>query len=256
MVTFTLPKELRSLAKQHSVIVYNALMSCAASTLKTFAKNDARCGEHIGLTVVLHTHTRRLDYHPHAHVVIPNGGLSKDKRHWYVKLGSYLFNGWALATVFRARLLKLIQQQGLTLPNTPKHWVAHAKKIGRGLPALQYLSRYLYRGVISQKNILSDQDGQITFAYRDNTQQRQTRTLDADDFVKLVLQHVLPKGFRRVRDYGFLHGNAKETLKRVQWALKVIVPPDITRERATWQCPRCAGVMHIVAVRYRRIDSG
>jgi hypothetical protein len=256
MVTFTLPKELRSLAKQHSVIVYNALMSCAASTLKTFAKNDAKCGEHIGLTVVLHTHTRRLDYHPHAHVVIPNGGLSKDKRLWQVKPGAYLFNSRALSTVFRARLLKQLHAQGLTLPSTPKRWVVHAKKMGQGLPALQYLSRYLYRGVISEKNIISDRDGQITFAYRDNTQQRQTRTLDASAFLKLVLQHVLPKGFRRVRDYGFLHGNAKATLKRVQWALQVTVPPDIHRERPVWSCPHCAGVMHIVAVRYRRIDSG
>jgi hypothetical protein len=88
--------------------------------------------------------------------------------------------------------------------------------VGRGLPGLQCLSRYLYRGVIDEKNILSDQNGQITFVYRDNKQQRHTSTLGANDFTKLVLQHVLPKGFRRARDYGFLHGNAKKTLKRVR----------------------------------------
>jgi hypothetical protein len=256
MVTFTLPKELRDLAKQHSKTVFDALMSCAASTLKTFALNDAKCGDHIGLTVILHTHTRRLDYHPHAHVIIPNGGLSRSKTLWQCKPGDYLFNSRTLATVFRASVLKTLQRQGLDLPDTPKRWVAHCKKVGRGLPALQYLSRYLYRGVISEKNILSDRDGQITFGYRDNQQQNQTRTLSADHFIKLVLQHVLPKGFRRVRDYGFLHGNAKQTLNRVQRALQVNAPIIQQRPRPTWRCKHCGGEMHIVHVYRRRFDTG
>jgi hypothetical protein len=256
MVTFTLPKELRALAKQHPKTVYDALMSCAASTLKTFALNDAKCGDHIGLTAILHTHTRRLDFHPHVHVVLPNGGLSRNKALWQTKAGAYLFNSRALATVFRARVLKTLQQQALGLPDTPRQWVAHCKKVGRGLPALQYLSRYLYRGVIAEKNILCDQNGQITFRYRDNKQQHQTRTLKSNDFLKLVLQHVLPKGFRRVRDYGYLHGNAKQTLKRVQWALQVDPPKIEQRERPSWHCKHCGGAMHIVSTYRRRFNSG
>jgi hypothetical protein len=255
MVTFTLPKELRTVAKRHPKIVYDALMGCAASTLKTFALNDAKCGDHIGLTAILHTHTRRLDYHPHVHVIIPNGGLSKHKTLWQTKPGDYLFNSRALATVFRARVLNALQPE-ISLPSTPRQWVAHCKKVGRGLPALQYLSRYLYRGVISEKNILSERDGQITFRYRDNQQQNQTRTLKVNDFLKLVLQHVLPKGFRRVRDYGFLHGNAKQTLKRVQWALQVAAPKIEQRERPTWHCKRCGGGMHIISTYRRRFNSG
>lgn len=250
MVTFTLPKELRAVAKQHPKCVYDALMGCAASTLKTFALNDSKCGDHIGLTALLHTHTRRLDYHPHVHVIMPNGGLSKDKALWQTKAGDYLFNSHALATVFRARVLKVLQPE-ISLPNTPKRWIAHCKKVGRGLPALQYLSRYLYRGVISEKNILKQRDGQITFRYRDNQQQNQTRTLKVNDFVTLVLQHVLPKGFRRVRDYGFLHGNAKQTLKRVQWALQIAAPKIEQRERPRWQCKHCGADMHIIST-YRR----
>ena len=256
MVTFTLPRELRAFAKQHQRIVYDALMSEAASTLKTFALNDTKCGDHIGLTGILHTHTRRLDYHPHAHVIIPNGGLSKNKALWQRKSGRYLFNGRALATVFRARVLKSLKQQGYDLPATPKQWIVHCKKVGRGLPALQYLSRYLYRGVISEKNILKSRDGQITFRYRDNQQQNQTRTLSTADFLKLVLQHVLPKGFRRVRDYGFLHGNAKQTLKRVQWALQVSVPKIEPRERPSWHCKHCGGDMHIISTYRRRFETG
>ena len=256
MVTFTLPKELRPLAKRHPKIVYDALMSCAASTLKSFALNDAKCGDHIGLTVILHTHTRRLDFHPHVHVVIPNGGLSKDRRLWKRKPGKYLFNSRALAIVFRARVLKSLQQQELDLSDTPRRWVAHCKKVGRGLPALQYLSRYLYRGVISEKNILKHQNGQITFRFSDNKQQSQTRTLSANDFLKLVLQHVLPKGFRRVRDYGFLHGNAKRTLQRVQWALQVSAPKIKKRERPAWHCKHCGGQMHIIRFYRPRFDNG
>lgn len=138
----TLPAELRALTKQHPKIVHEALLSCAASTLKTFALKDAKCGDHIGLTAILHTHTSRLDFHQHVHVVIPNGGLSKDRRLWQSIAGKYPLNQNTLATVFRARVLKALQQKELDLPRTPKEWFAHCKKVGRGLPALQYLSRY------------------------------------------------------------------------------------------------------------------
>jgi hypothetical protein len=150
----------------------------------------------------------------------------------------------------------VILQPEIGLPSTPRQWIVHCKKVGRGLPALQYLSRYLYRGVISEKNILNDRDGQITFRYRDNQQQNQTRSLGANHFLKLILQHVLPKGFRRVRDYGFLHGNAKQTLKRVQWALQVAAPKIEQRERPSWHCKHCGGGMPIISTYRRRFNSG
>ncbi len=259
MVTFTLPYELRRIAKHHSKTVYDALMDCAASTLKTFAKNDIKCAEHIGFSTVLHTHTRKLDYHPHVHVVFPNGGLSKDKALWQSKPGNYLFNGKALACVFRARLLRALRAADLDLPCTPKHWIVHCKQIGKGLPAFKYLSRYLYRGVISENNILSDRDGQITFRYQDNKGKSRTRCLDSKAFIALVLQHVLPKGFRRVRDYGFVHGNAKQTLKRVQWALQVVVPSGPIRpkrQRPIWRCKHCATPLVIIGFCRRRFESG
>jgi len=191
--------------------------------------------------------------------VIPNGGLSNSRGQWLSKPGNYLFNARALATVFRACVLEELRNSlaktGLVLPATPTRWIAHCKKVGRGLPALLYLSRYLYRGVISENNILSERNGQITFRYCDNKQHSQTRTLNAADFIKLVLQYVLPKGFRRVRDYGYLHGNAKPTLKRVQWALQVSVPIIQPRPRPVWLCKRCGGQMHIVRTYRRRLDT-
>jgi hypothetical protein len=105
-------------------------------------------------------------------------------------------------------------------------WVVDCKHVGQGKPALQYLSRYLYRGVISENNIVANDDGRVTFKYIDsNTGQSQYRTLKGEDFLWLVLQHVLPKGFRRVRDYGFLHGNPTEETESLHDANPEIDPP-------------------------------
>jgi hypothetical protein len=126
----------------------------------------------------------------------------------------YLFNGIALAKVFRGRFLEAIQEAGLIIPpKVPEKWVAHCVNVGRGMEALKYLSRYLYHGVISEKNIVSNQNGQGTFKYIDiEAGATKLRTLQGEEFLHLIVQHVLSKGFRRVRDYGFLHSNAKKLL--------------------------------------------
>lgn len=256
MVTFTLPAELRPVARRYPAVVYNAIMDCAASTLKTFAGNDRRIGSRIGMTAILHTHSRSKEYHPHVHVVMPNGGVTENRRQWQTKPGKYLFNGRTLATVFRARVLDQLAQQGHRLTNVPTKWVVHCKRVGSGLPALKYLSRYLYRGVMPEKDILYERDGCITFQYWDNQRHRQTRTVPVDRFIRLVLQHVLPKGFRRVREYGFLNGNARTTLKKVQWALQVVIPKQPERPRPDWRCPHCGGVMKIISTKRKRVDDG
>jgi len=199
------------------------------------------------MTAVLHTHTRRLDYHPHVHVVVPGGGVNKRRNQWKKIKGKYLFNGFQLATVFRARLLKAIRQSGLTAPITPKKWVVQCKQVGRGLPALKYLSRYLYRGVISNQNIISDDGTHVTFRYKDSkTSTMKTRRLRGENFIALVLQHTLPKGFRRSRDYGFLHGNAKRLLKIVQWVLQVSIPKPDPAVRPRFICRQCQSLMSVI----------
>jgi hypothetical protein len=203
MVTFTLPHELRQLAFCHQTIVYNALFTCATSTLKDFGLNPHHLGADIGMTAVLHTHTRRLDYHPHVHVIVPGGGIDSARKLWIKKKDKYLFNELALAKVFRARFLAAMTEQGITLPqNVPNKWVVDCAHVGQGKPALKYLSRYLYRGVLSEKNMVSNHNGQVTFKYIESkTGTTRYRTLNGEDFCWLVLQHVLSKGFRRVRDY-------------------------------------------------------
>jgi len=103
MVTFTLPYELRALTWYHQKKVYNILFSCASGTLQDFGLNPKNLGAEIGMTVVLHTHNRKMDFHPHVHAVVPGGGVDKHRRQWKKKKGKYLFNQTAMANVFRPR---------------------------------------------------------------------------------------------------------------------------------------------------------
>jgi len=156
MATFTLPYELRSLAWDNQTLIYNLLFACTSSTLKDFGLNPKNLGADIAMTAVLHTHNRRLDYHPHIHVVVPGGGVDKAKKQWKKKKSKYLFNEFAVAKVFHARFLEALTNAGLSLPNSvPKKWVVHCTHAGKGLSALKYLSRYLYRCVIGENNIVS-----------------------------------------------------------------------------------------------------
>ena len=248
MVTFTLPAELRSLTWHHQKTCYNFLLQCARSTLMTFARNDSALGADIGMTMVLHTHSRRLDYHPHVHVIVPGVCVNKLRKQCTRLKGKYLFNEFALAKVFRARFLELMEQVGFTPQEIPAKWVVDCRHVGKGLPALQYLSRYLYRGVISERDILADDGDRVTFGYVDgNTGQYRTRTVAGEAFLWLVYQHVLPKGFRRIRDCGFLNGNGKSTLRRLQIALNVLVEKFIPAPRPTYLCKVCGEPLSITA---------
>jgi len=258
MATFTLPYQLRSMAWHKQTLVYNLLFACVSSTLKDFGANPKNLGADIGMTAVLHTHNRRLDYHPHIHVLVPGGGVDKARKQWKKKKDKYLFNEFALAKVFRARFLDALNKTGLCLPNSlPDKWVVDCKHVGKGLSALKYLSRYLYRGVISENNIVSNQNGYITFKYGESrTGKNRYRTVKGEDFLWLVLQHVLPKGFRRVRDYGFLHGNARKLLALVQIVLQVLIEACTSRPRPVFKCPKCQAPMQIICFRQPAWASG
>ena len=251
MVTFTLPYELRSLTWYHQETVYSIFFTCVAGTLKDFGLNPKNLGAEIGMTMALHTNNRKLDFHPHIHVVVPGGGVNKRRRQWKKKKGKYLFNKKAMAKVFRARFLTALNEAGFSIPKRiPEEWVVDCTHVGKGISALKYLSRYLYRGVISEKNIVSNQNGQVTFKYIESkTGNTLYRTLKGEDFLHLILQHVLPKGFRRVRDYGFLHGNAKKLLSLVQLILHVVIEAIKQRPRPVFKCPCCKSPMVILGFR-------
>ena len=258
LVTFTLPFELRSLTWHHQKVVYSIFFTCVSSTLKDFGLNPKNLGAEIGMTMVLHTNNRKLDFHPHIHVVVPGGGIDKRRRQWKKKKGKYLFNQDAMAKVFRARFLAALNEAGLSIPqNVPAKWVVDCKQVGKGITALKYLSKYLYRGVISEKNIISNQNGQVTFKYIESkTGDTRYRTLKGEDFLHLIMQHVLPKGFRRTRDYGFLHSNAKKILHLVQLILYVVIKGIEQRLRPVFKCPCCKSPMAILGFRRIAWESG
>lgn len=254
MVTFTIPRELRTLAWQHQSLVYDMLFKAAHETLLTVGRNNH--GLELAMTAVLHTHKRDKGYHPHLHAVVPGGGLlvSERGRAWQSLSEQYLINEFALATVFRGIFLRLLFEHGLPLPyGIPKQWVTDVRNVGRGEKALKYLSRYLYRGVISENDILVDSNNKVTFRYRESqTQQLRTKTLAAETFLWKLLTHVLPRGFRRVRDYGFLHGNAKVKLKRIQLLLQVKLKRKKAKPKGM-HCRKCEKPMHIDLVVPKKI---
>lgn len=222
MVTFTLPRQLHTLAWQHQRLVYDLLLKLAWQTLSDFGLNDPRLQGRIGAHAVLHTHSRRLDFHPHVHFIVPAGALDPKHRLWRRKNGTYLFHQGNLAKVFRAKWFQALNDQGLRVNATvPKDWVVDCKHVGRGDKALTYLGKYLYRGVLQEKNILRCENGQVTFRYTENTGAVNTRTLPGAEFLWLLLQHVLPKGFRRSRDYGFLHSNSKPLIQLLQYLFRL-----------------------------------
>lgn len=266
LITFTLPAELRGLAWSHQQTVYGALMQCAWDTLAQFSRNHRQLKGTAGAVGVLHTHSRRLEFHPHVHLAMP--GAAFDAKHglWRSlrktnKGGYYLFNHKALAAVFRGKLLAALNAQGLTVPVClPEHWVVDCKSVGNGQKALVYLGRYLYRGVIQEGDIMRCADGQVTFRYRDSdTGKNTTRTVNGAHFLWLVLQHVLPKGFRRSRNFGLLHPNCKhrQRLRLLRMGLKPSAMATGTpgmqpsaqptlSDRPKLQCLCCGSAMVIV----------
>ena len=253
MVTFTLPAQLRSLAWQHQRVIYSLLFSIGWEVLLSFGLKDKALSGKLGATAVLHTHSRSLDYHPHVHFVLPAGAINQQQKLWRKKSGKYLFNHHNLAKVFKAKWFEALKENKLWVNETlPGKWVVDCKQVGQGDKALVYLGKYLYRGVIQEKQIIKNQNGQVTFTYVDNTNTRRTRTLPGAEFLWLLLKHVLPRGFRRARDYGFLHGNSKRLIHLLHLILGFVTPviQEVEKaQRKPFCCHHCGGFMKVIATR-------
>lgn len=256
LLTFTLPAELRDLAWRHQRTLYAILFDCAWAVVNTFSQNDKHLQGRPGAVAVLHTHSRRLDFHPHVHLAMPAAALDTQTRRWRTKRRGgkegcgYLFNHRALAKVFRAKVLAALSQAGLALPTgVPAQWVVDCKGVGDGEKALVYLGRYLYRGVIQERDILSCDNGQVRFRYRDSkTGKSAVRTVSGAAFLRLILQHVLPKGFRRARNFGFLHPNSKGLIALLQVVLKVVPGASLEwmKPRPPFLCVCCGAPMRVL----------
>ena len=265
LLTFTLPSELRALARAHQKVIYGLLMRCAAAALQTLARDPRYLGARIGCMGVLHTWTRAMLYHPHVHLLVTAGGLSADGAQWVAPTHpAYLVPVRALSVIFRAKLCTALKKAGLLeqVPSTvwKKAWVVHSQPAGRGLKALEYLGRYVFRIAISNSRIERIEDGQVTFRYRDNRSQQMRRvTLPALEFLARFLQHVLPRGCTKVRYYGIWSSARRTHLDQARALLcgspiptttvpEAVAPlPDPALPPGPATCPHCR-VGHLIVI--------
>jgi hypothetical protein len=288
-VVYTLPAGLRDVAWQNKRVVYDLLMKAAAETTLEIAADEKRLGARIGITSVLHTWGSAMTHHPHVHMIVSGGGLSADGSRWVASRGNFLVHVKVLARKFRGKLLAMLTEAhaegqlkffnthaGLADKATFKRflaplrhiaWIVYCKAPFAGPEqVLRYLSRYTHRIAISNRRLVSADDGGIAFRWKDYRQDGlarwKTMTLAPAEFIRRFLIHVLPKGFHRIRHYGLLaNANRRKTIARARELLAVACIRQTATEPpsgdgndadqpcvAPQPCPCCGGRMLIIEV--------
>jgi hypothetical protein len=277
-VVFTLPHELAPLALQNKKVVYDLLLRTSAETLLAIARDPAHLGAEIGFFSVLHTWNQKLQHHPHVHCVVPAGGLAPDHSRWITPRYRFFLPIGVLSRVFRGKFVAGLrkartegrlgfhgEQRPLAQPKVfasflrllfRKDWVVYSKRpFGGPQHALRYLGCYTHRVAISNHRLVSLVEGQVTFRWRDSAHNNKRRlmSLPVDEFLRRFLLHVLPKGFVRIRHFGFLSTRTRAALLPLCFQLLDAALPQSTTvthaaqdQTAVWQCPRCSGPMRIV----------
>jgi hypothetical protein len=262
LVTCTLPHTLNDIAHSNQKLIYRLLFQTSADALQTLALNPEWLGAQIGMVGALHTWDRSMAYHLHVHYLVPAGGIDPNTGEWKKPHPTFLVPGSALSTVFRAKFRDALKTEAPQLfahvpPETwSKKWVVHCKPVGDGRTALKYLTPYISRVALSNRRLVSMDDGNVIFRYKPRNTSWTTMKLDAMSFIRRFLQHVLPKGSQTVRSFGFLHPSAKtrfNTLKahfqehtaqpNKSEAEKSTEKPETSRHRHTPEepgvCPQC-----------------
>ena len=280
-VVFTLPRELAPLALQNKRVIYNLLFHSSAATLLEVARDPRHLGAEIGFFSVLHTWNQRLQIHPHVHCVVPSGGLSLDHTHWIHTRYSFFLPIKVLSRVFRGKFVAALKRAGsegklhfygdLKRLAQPKifsawlrqlfrhDWVVYCKPpFGGPEHALRYLGAYTHRVAISNHRLVSLAHGQVMFRWRDSAHQNKKRlmTLSVEEFLRRFLLHLLPRGFVRIRNFGFLANRQRATLlplcfRLLQSSGENLQPTaspaaDRPHPSTLWHCPVCGGTMHVV----------
>jgi hypothetical protein len=231
LLTFTLPQQLRSIARAHQAVVYAALLREAAAAVQTLADDRTWVGGTLGILAVLHTWSRTMEYHPHAHLLVTAGGLAPDGAAWVQPAHArFLMPGYALSPIFRARMRAACERAGLTGAIDPavwtRPWTVHVQQIGSGEHATRYLARYVYHVALSNHQLESFAHGRVTFRYTHaRTHERRRVTLPVDTFITRFLEHVLPRGFTKIRSYGLLSPTGRPALARARHLLELHAAP-------------------------------
>ena len=219
MLTFTLPAELRPFARCQQKLFYNILFRASAAATQTLARDPARLGGQIGMMGVLHTWGRALPYHPHVHYLVPAGAW--DGTVWrYGRHHRFFLPVEVLSLLFRAKFRDALKHMDCftQIPASvwSKDWVVHCQSAGRGKAALKYLAAYLFRVAISNQRLISSTKETVTFRYQQTgSQQSRLCALPPQEFIRRFLQHVLPKGFVKVRYYGFFSPGQRAQLQQI-----------------------------------------
>jgi predicted Zn-ribbon and HTH transcriptional regulator len=279
-VVFTLPHELAPLALQNKKFVYNLLFRTSAETLLEIARDPKHLGADIGFFSVLHSWNQKLEFHPHVHCVVPAGGLSLDRTRWIRSHPKFFLPVDVLAEVFRGKFYEALKEafaqgqlgfHGILKPlgrRKPfssllrqtfcKQWVVYAKRpFGGPEQVVRYLGCYTHRIAISNHRLVSFGHDKVTFRWRDSRHKNKKRlmTLHVHEFLRRFLLHVLPKGFVRIRHFGFLSTRNRSTLLPICRSLLALQEPEprqpVHREPqqahpASWLCPHCGGPMILV----------
>jgi len=282
-LVFTLPEGLNPVVKSNEVKLYNLLFRTAWQTLDQLARQDKWLGAQPGMIAVLHTWGQTLSFHPHLHCIVPGGGLAEDGETWVSAGEGYLLPVKVLSKVFRGKFLhglRALYQNGelafygqaeefqsekafqkLLRGLYRKEWVVYAKRpFGGPEQVIRYLGRYTHRVAISNRRILSVKDGKVTFTYKDYKQEGQKKimTLDAVEFIRRFLQHILPSGFHKIRYYGILSTrNRKTKLAGLQRSLnyapvsREVIAIDRPKEEAEAAAePKACPVCNTPALQY------
>lgn len=277
-VVFTLPSQLASLALQNKKVIYDLLLRASAETLLEVARDPRHLGAEIGFFSVLHTWNQKLQIHPHVHCVIPAGGLSLDRTHWIRSHPRFFLPIYVLRRVFRGKFVDALNsafQRGqlqfpgnLALLTQPKifaswlrplfrkHWIVYSKPpFGGPEYVLHYLGRYTHRVAISNHRLVSFNDGQVTFRWRDSAHNNEQKlmALSLDEFLRRFLLHLLPRGFVRIRHFGFLASRRRAQLLPLCFAAlhSAAVQTQTLISTAqdpspNWLCPNCGGSMVVI----------
>jgi Putative transposase/Transposase zinc-binding domain len=220
LVTFTLPAELRALARSNQKTIYNLLFRASSQALLQLAQDPRFVGGCIGMVGVLHTWTRQLLYHPHVHYIATGGGLT-DAGRWRSSRQDFLVPVKALSRIFRAKFRDQLKKSELFALVAAgvwrKDWVVHSEPVGSGAQAFQYLAPYIFRVAISNNRLRKLEQGNVTFSYKESaTDQLKRCTVTAEEFIRRFLQHVLPPRFIKVRYYGLLSPAHRQLLLKAR----------------------------------------
>jgi hypothetical protein len=252
LITFTLPAALRQLLRSNQQIGYNLLFRASAEALQELAYDPRFVGGRIGMVGILQTWARDMSYHPHVHYLVPGGGVSFDGERWQRTRNHFFVHCKPLGILFRAKFRAGLRHHGL-LDQVPasvwrEEWVVDCQPVGNGETALKYLAPYVFRVAISNNRIEKLENDAVTYRYKESTSgQNRRRTLPVEEFIRRFLQHVLPKGFVKVRYYGFFAPGNRRLLAQVQSLLGANAKPDAPDEptatalpaQSPPHCPRC-----------------